>query len=557
MPPPHPGILLLAFALNPVSIVVLTVLTAIWLQICRWTDRDADFVNTLRQMWNMIVFGTGLLGLCLLLLIPSFAAGTVMFILLVGGGFGAYLTHRNTLVVDEAKVATPGHLLRIIRREGAGRAARGVTERIRLTDSTGRQVPVPTEHAEAKRYAAVQDLLFDVLWRRASDVNLVPAGAVARVAYRIDGVVTEREAMQRERFEHVLEYLKRLGGLEREERRRPQQGKITAAVHAGQDSPGSMVEVEVRTSGSTQGEQMVLRVLAEEARFRLPDIGLNPDQLKQLTAILEQPNGVVLVAGPRQSGLSTTLYAILRTHDAFMRNINTLEASKLMDLENITQKVFDANAEASYARQLLSIIRRDPDIIMVGECPNRETAQLMAKHSAKKKFYLGLSSHDTFDALRRWSQLVVDNEMVAMGLKAIVAQRLIRKLCPACRQSYHPDPGLLKKANLPAGSVFYRPPQQQPTRRGKPVVCSNCQAAGYLGRSGLFEVMTVDGTLRKLIQAGAPLKAMSQVKAACRKAGMVYLQEQGIHKVQDGTTSMEEVLRVVQPPARPKAAETA
>jgi general secretion pathway protein E len=363
--------------------------------------------------------------------------------------------------------------------------------------------------------------------------------------------------MQRERFEQTLEYLKTLAGLELEERRRPQQGKITAAVQTGQDVEGGFVDIEVRTSGSTQGEQMVLRVLAEEARFRLPDIGLPEDLLETLESIVHEQTGVVLVAGPRQSGTSTTLYAILRTHDAFVRNINTLEASKLMDLENITQTIFDSTAEAGYARQLLSVIRRDPDIIMVGECPNRETAQLVAKNTKKKKFYVGFNAHDSFDALRRWAQLVGDNEVVASGLRAIIAQRLIRKLCPACRQSYHPDPGLLKKANLPPDSMFFQPPQQPATKRGKQVICPHCQGAGYFGRTGLFEVMLVDPTLVKLIRAGAPLRAMSQIKAACRKTGMIYLQEQGIRKVMEGLTSMDEILRAVQPPARPKTAETA
>jgi type II secretory ATPase GspE/PulE/Tfp pilus assembly ATPase PilB-like protein len=231
-----------------------------------------------------------------------------------------------------------------------------------------------------------------------------------------------------------------------------------------------------------------------------------------------------------------------------MQNIHTLELTKALDLENVTQHVFDTkDATATFAKRFQSILRTDPDVMMAGDTPDAETAQLAAQFSRQgKKVYMGLTANDTFSALRKFGQYVGDAGLLASSLTAVTSQRLVRVLCTNCRRGYRPDPALLKKANLPTGEnrPFYRPPnpnEVEVDKQGNPIICPVCQGSGYLGRTGVFELLVVDDDVRAQIASGTSLAA---VKTECRKRGMLYLQEIALHKVYDGMTSINEVLRV-------------
>jgi len=193
------------------------------------------------------------------------------------------------------------------------------------------------------------------------------------------------------------------------------------------------------------------------------------------------------------------------------------------------------------------VLRREPDVVMVSDCLDRETAHLAVTAArGGKRIYMGVQAKDSFDALKRVLSLAGDTDGVAEALRGILSQRLLRKLCVACRIAYKPDPQLLKKANLPIDKIehFYRTPRPEECvdEKGNPKICPNCQGSGYFGRTGIFEIMTVNDAVREQIKAGQPVNS---IRAAARKAGMLYLQEIGMQKVIEGTTSVNEMLRVI------------
>ena len=539
---PDPG-----FYLDPVKIGTVFVLFGVWLFLCQWANHDARLVNTHQSLWNGVVFAAGTVSLALCLLIPQFIVGVIILVLVGGGGVIAYVVHRNSLVVDQAKVCTMSHIQRLMAGR-RGSSADDVEEKVRLTDWDGHHVPVPEDMLEREQFKAVQNLLHDVLYRRASDVDIVPAGHEAKVAYRIDGVATPRDPMPAPAAEQFTRYLKKLAGLDADDHRRPQSGQVTATRGDEKQQFGDMVKIEIKTSGSTAGERLMIRVLAEESRFKIADLGMTEQQTGIFEKIVQAERGVVLCCGPQQSGLTSTLYAILRSHDAFMNNIHTLEHQFAMELENITQNRFDRReAEATYARKFQTVLRADPNLVMIDALPDASTAQLAAEAGASRnvKIYIGTADHDCMRALQRWIKLVGDAKAAAAPLLAITAQRLVRRLCPECRQAYKPDPAILKKANIPAGQVqqFFRPGGYLLNKKGEQILCETCQGTGYFGRTAVLEVLPIHSEVRKMIASAVPI---NQIKAACRKAKppMLYLQEQGIRRVIEGITSINEIIRV-------------
>ena len=195
---------------------------------------------------------------------------------------------------------------------------------------------------------------------------------------------------------------------------------------------------------------------------------------------------------------------------------------------------------------LQTVVRREPDVVMVGECEDRETAQVAAGAALDdRKIYLGMRGKDCFDTLSKYLSLVDDNPSAAQALLAVLNQRLVRILCTECREAFRPDPNTLKKLNLPVDKIerFYRPPSEPLVdKKGRPIVCPNCQNTGYVGRTGVYELLVVDDAIKTLIAEGA---SINRIKSQCRKNKMYYLQEEGLLKVIDGTTSMNEILRVL------------
>jgi len=531
-------------SLVKVGVVVLVALG--WALTAQWVDRDTDVVKTRREYWNVIVLSGGLVAF-LTLFLPDwsgslFAAGVLVWALIAGGAIVAYLIHRNARVTPSNRVWTIGHAKRLLARDGT-KAVSNKGMRVEIEDHEGKHLALPSDAEEGRDFDAVQDFLFDVLWRRASDVEVVPTKEKYRVVYKVDGVAEEQqEGLSSETGERILRLLKRIAGLNVEEIRRPQSGKIACALLS---EGGKLGETDVRTSGSMAGERLTLKVRTGPVLMRLPNLGFARQRLEILTGFLGKSKGMVLFCAPPHHGMTTTQYAVLKSHDAYINNIQALERDPLVEVDNVTQHLFEgANTDVNYARSLQSVLRREPNIVLVDHCEDHETALISARAAIEnRKMYVGLHAKDCFDGLTRFTKLLDDGELAAKCLTGIVAQRLVRVLCEQCREAFVPDANTLKKLNLSAEKIqqFYRPPSEQKVdRKGRPILCTKCRGSGYFGRVGVFEVLAVDKAVAGLIKEGAP---MNRIKAQCRKNRMYYLQEEALLKVIDGTTSMKEVLR--------------
>ena len=532
---------------DPLKIGVLVLLFLAWTACAQWVDRDTNVVKTKREQWNLIVISGGMVATFALMILPAwhgrmFFLGIVFWALLAGAPVAAYVMHRNGRVVAGKRVLTIGHFKRVLGLGGGKlKAVKGKAQRVQINDHEGNFVEIPDNYDEAMAYNAVQDFLYDLLWRRAAMAEMVLGKDKYRIVYRVDGVPAEKEGgMSIEDGERVIHFLKHIAGLKVDEVRRPQKGVIEAGLLSQEAAPG---KAEIRTSGTTAGEKLSLRLKSETRVMRLHELGIASQRLTALKQVIAKKHGIFLLCAPREHGLTTSHYAILRSHDAYMNNIHSLERRPLADVDNVTQQAYEgANTDVNYARALQTVLRREPDIVMVGECEDRETAVLATRAASEgRKIYLGIEAADAFDALAKYLKAIKDPAKASKVFLGAMAQRLVRILCTECREGFQPDPATLKKLNVPADKIeqFFRPPTyEEGTKKKK--ICESCQGSGYFGRTGVFELLVADDEVRKLIAAEAPIK---QIRAQCRKRRMHYLQEEGLLKVIDGTTSMNEVLR--------------
>lgn len=349
--------------------------------------------------------------------------------------------------------------------------------------------------------------------------------------------------LQREQMDYLIHFVKEVSGLDTKEKRKPQKGKFrTRQVKVNTDW-------EVQTAGSTAGEQVRIKHVTKENALRLGDLGLAPEQLEQLEVFKQKKQGIFLITGPKKSGITTTMYSLIRNHDAFLNNINTLEKQPTGQLLNVTQAVFSLTdtGTTTYAKKLQSISRMGADIIGVGECEDAETAKIASVAARDGKIvYVVMESSSVLHALGKWLKMVEDRRLVAETLVGISNQRLLRKLCETCKQGYAPNKELLKKFNMPAdkAKVLFRPGKEIFDKRGKPSTCPDCQGTGFIGRTGVFEMIVLDDDLRKAVKT---VKQLPELGVQFRKAKMLYMQEQALRKVITGTTAINEMLRMLAP----------
>lgn len=538
---------------NPWKLVTAAVLFTLWVFIAQWIDRDTVVVNTFRTIWNVASIICGTVALLLLLLLPNFWAAIGAFALIHITFTLIYVVHRNGLVIEDDKVCTAAHLKRVMTEGFSGgkkKEQRDVKERVRITGADREVVKIPEEETEREQFALAQDLLFDTLWRRAHQVEVVPAGQASKIRVEIDGATSEREPVTRPEGDAILLFFKKVAGLNLEERRKPQKGQVMAAL--GDDH---RYDVVVRTDGSTAGEKLTLRVIGEEKDYKVDDLGFTDKQLETMREAMNAEHGTILLSAPPGGGLSTSIYSFARSHDAFLQNIQMIEYERELVINNITQHIYKPSEEKTFLAELQRVVRTDPDVIVLPEIRERAAAPLAAKAATGKQImYVALKSLDLFDALRRWAGMVGNAKSLAGSLLIVTHQRLVRRLCPSCKTPYKPDPATLQKINMSADKVLYRPPEPQYDKHGNPILCQNCHGTGYVGRTGVFNMLVVDDNLRKVIAGGGSLV---DIKRTAMKKGGLGLQQQALQKVFDGTTSIEEVVRATRPPktGAPKASK--
>ncbi|MDT9002177.1 type II secretion system ATPase GspE [Paucibacter sp. APW11] len=352
----------------------------------------------------------------------------------------------------------------------------------------------------------------------ASDIHIEPYERASSVRFRVDG--TLREVVQPNRGLHaaLISRLKIMAELDIAEKRLPQDGRISLRIG------GRAIDVRVSTLPSAHGERAVLRLLDKtESKFTLEGLGMDGDVLSAFKRQVQQPHGIVLVTGPTGSGKTTTLYASLQTVDTSTTNVLTVEDPIEYELPGIGQTQVNAKIDLTFAKALRAILRQDPDVIMIGEIRDFETAQIAIQASLTGHLVLAtLHTNDAPSAVTRLTDMGVEPFLLSSSLLGVLAQRLVRKLCPACKK---PE----------------SPPSADGVVRYHPVGCPECSHSGYKGRTGVYELMVADDKVRHLIHNRA---AEAELYEAARAGGLRSMREDGERLVTLGITSAEEVIRV-------------
>ncbi|WP_428420150.1 type II secretion system ATPase GspE [Methylibium sp.] len=347
----------------------------------------------------------------------------------------------------------------------------------------------------------------------ASDIHIEPYERSSAVRFRVDG--TLREVVQPNKALHaaLISRLKIMAELDISEKRLPQDGRISLRIG------GRAIDVRVSTLPSAHGERAVLRLLdkGDSTRFSLESLGMSGETLEKFKRLMAQPHGIVLVTGPTGSGKTTTLYAGLGQVDTQTTNVLTVEDPIEYELPGIGQTQVNPKIDLTFAKSLRAILRQDPDVIMIGEIRDFETAQIAIQASLTGHLVLAtLHTNDAPSAVTRLTDMGIEPFLLSSSLLGVLAQRLVRKLCPECKK-------------------------QDDKGRWHPVGCPACGSTGYKGRTGVYELMVADSAIQSLIHNRA---AESQVFVAAERAGMKTMREDGERLVAGGVTSLEELMRV-------------
>ncbi|UCF42848.1 MAG: Flp pilus assembly complex ATPase component TadA [Planctomycetota bacterium] len=546
-----PGLFLSAIEyggyISIIKFLVFLVLFFLWLPLVGWVCEDARTVGAKDTLWTAVVFGAGAVAAIVWLLMPLFIIGMLFFIIAVIATSMSYVIHRNAKVPHFDRVLTPEHIKGLF--ENQQKKIDALSELIFITPNNN-EIPVPEPRTpEFFGYKTAFDIFTDAMWRRASDIMFAPTPQEYNVAYYIDGAALKQPSIPRDQMEYFIRFVKNLANLDPDEKRKPQRGKFR--IHKQKEN----YDWEITTAGSTAGEQISLKHMTEQAITRLADINLTPDQYGQMNKIRGAKQGLLIISGPRKTGVTSTFYSLLRNHDAFLAGISTLERQPSLNLPNITQNTYTLSdtGTTTYAKKLQQVVRMEPDVVGIADCNDTETAQI-ACAAAKdgKLIYLTLEADNVIKALGKWVKLVANKSLAVEPLLGISNQRLLRKLCNECKQAYEPNKELLRKFNIPAekAKVLYRAGKVVYDKRGKPSTCENCQGTGFFGRMCVFEMIILNGQLRNLIMQA---KSLSEISTQFRRAKMLYLQEQALRKVIDGTTSVNEMVRILSTPKRQKA----
>ena len=383
---------------------------------------------------------------------------------------------------------------------------------------------------EAPLVRLVNMVLVDAIQKMASDIHWEPYEKVFRVRFRIDGVLHEMLTPPKRLEAAIISRLKIMAALDIAERRLPQDGRIKLRYNTRE------IDFRVSVLPTIFGEKAVLRILDKEAlKLDLTDLGFETWSLAQFQAAIRQPYGMILITGPTGSGKTTTLYSAIHTLNAPDVNIMTVEDPVEYNLKGVNQVQVNEGIGRTFASALRSFLRQDPDVILVGETRDLETAQIAIRAALTGHLVFStLHTNDCPSTVARLADMGVPPFLIASSLVLIVAQRLARRVCDDCRESYHADESML----VPYGHV--------PSGDGKTTLyrgrgCHNCNFTGMKGRVALYEVMPITDEVRDLILHNAPA---SELGAAARKQGMKSLRQAGLMKVLDGTTTLEEVLKV-------------
>ncbi|NNJ26174.1 GspE/PulE family protein [Alienimonas chondri] len=520
----------------------------LWVATTSWADDDATKLKVRPEFWSTLLVIGGIVGLALLICLPNLLLGVLAYVLIAGGPLTAYILERNARVPDSGKVMTRRHLTKVANHwlskvglgvptgKGKSEPTFGPPITFLGKSSTGNKYSAASARKveSSKGYVAAKELIYDAILRRSTDVHLEPQEEELSVRVRVDGAMYPAEPFDRPTGDGIVNIFKVLCAMDITERRRPQDGSFRA------DLDGRQIDFRVATTGTRHGEKMSLRILDQaNAVASLQKLGMRKGLRERLEELINEPHGMVLCSGPTGAGKSTSLYAALNAIDKLQRNVITIEDPVEYQMDGVNQIEINTKSGQTFANTLRSVLRQDPDVVLLGEIRDKETAEIACQAAnTGHMVFSTVHANDSITALFRLIELGVEPFMISNSLTALVGQRLVRRLCGECKQAYQPKPELVKKAGLPADKIdaFYRPP------RAESGACPKCGGLGYMGRVGVYEVLEINDRIRDLIRDKAPA---SQIRAEARKNGMLNMREEGLRLVVRGVTSIEELLKVV------------
>ena len=378
---------------------------------------------------------------------------------------------------------------------------------------------------EAPVVKLVDLILMQAIKDRASDIHIEPFKNKINIRYRIDGILYEIPPPSKHLLPAIVSRVKILSNMDIAERRLPQDGVFYVKVE------NKDIDIRVSTIPAIFGEKVVMRILDKTSTpLNLGELGFDPEDLEKFRKAIVSPHGLVLITGPTGSGKTTTLYAALNEIKSPRKNISTVEDPVEYKLEGINQVQIKPNIGFTFSNALRAFLRQDPDIIMVGEVRDLETAQICVRASLTGHLVLStLHTNDAPSAISRLIDIGVEPYLISSSLIMVGAQRLIRRLCPECKEAYETTPSLLKDYGIKQELLY------------KPKGCDYCSHTGYRGRIAIYEIVVINDQLRELIARGAPL---GEIKDKTKGLGLRTLLYSGIKKAEEGFTSVEEVLSV-------------
>lgn len=526
------------------------VLFLIWITTTRWVDEDAfDLDLEKRMAWSTAMVLSGIVGMLVLLLVPNVIVGIAVMSLAYLVTTLAYVVHRNGQVGDTDKVLSAYHFgalgnsffellgakKKVFNRNKASASAGVPVEFVGIDLNTKTLDMFRVARAQQNAlYEEVQSLIYDAVSRRSTDIYLEPGQDGLQVRYRIDGMLVTAEPFDAEAGPEVVDIVKTLCGMNVEDRRKPQEGTFSAKVE------GRNIDARVASAGTKMGEKVAVR-LFDKAQMvsNLEQLGLTSKEEEKIRAASVQPAGLILGVGPDGCGKSTTIYAILRSMDPLTCDIKTLEEVVEQTIDNIPAEEYNPRSGETITERLKSILRTDPQVVMLSDIKDDELAAVALQAASTNR--LILSSFTGSDAIKGTLQLVergLSRDALASSLLLVFSQRLVRTLCEGCKEPYQPKPEFLKKNNLPEDTeAFYRPPTEP-----QPQVCGECGGAGFVGRTGIFEVLEITDAIREIL-LNNPTEAA--LRAAAAQQRMTTLPRNGLRLVLEGRTSIDELMRIM------------
>jgi general secretion pathway protein E len=521
-------------------LIMLVIHCVFWIGFTDWIGRDTEKYKLKIGVWAGSSLGLGAIMFAV-------ALGHKIGFVWVGltlqlGLYAGYVFYRNPRVPTDRRLYTRQHfvfmanrfllMFRIKKTISEGTEGGGAEAEIVLLRKDGASLDKLAagggSHRTSEAVIGIKELIESAVLSRATDIHMEPKEEEFQSRFRIDGILHNVPAYPAELAPPMVSAIKVLSDMDISERRKPQDGTFMGRLG------DRTMDFRVSTTPSVHGETMVIRILDRDGGpVSLEKLGFTQRDMATMQKVCNYPHGMFIVAGPTGSGKSTTLYGALSSLDAYQKNILTIEDPIEYRLDNVTQTQVNSRAGVTFASQLRSALRQDPDVIFVGEIRDAETARVALQAAMTGHFvFTTLHANDSITSLFRLIDLGVEPYLISSSLSAVLAQRLVRLLCSNCKEAYVPEPEFLAKIGVKT---------KREIQLYRAVGCDVCQGTGYYGRIGIFELFELNDAIKDLVRTNPSVQL---IRGEARKQGMKRLQEDGLIKVVKGYTSVKELLRV-------------